>query len=94
MFPIFKNELIAKLLSPERQYGLSVVGVLVLTQGFRYILDENVQYSQKVLGSKASNGLVAMIYEKYLRCYPSSDFAAGEIVNFCQTDAQKLYFFC
>ena len=45
MFPIFKNELIAKLLSPERQYGLSVVGVLVLTQGFRYILDENVQYS-------------------------------------------------
>jgi len=36
--------------------------VLTITQGVRYIIDENVQYAENILGAKASNALVGLIY--------------------------------
>jgi hypothetical protein len=67
---------------------------MVFIQGFTYVLDENRSFGCRMLGAKASNALVVMLYEKQMRLYPSSDFSTGEIVNFSTTDAGKVNWFC
>lgn len=63
-FPVFEDPWLAVHLPPNRQYGLSVAITMVLVQGATYVLDENRNYGTKMLGAKASNALVAMLYEK------------------------------
>ena len=67
--------------------------IMVVSQGLRYILDENVQYAENILGAQASNAMIALLYEKNLRVYPAHEFSTGEVVNFVQTDCSKMYLF-
>jgi hypothetical protein len=43
---------------------------MVFSQGIRFVIDENVQYAENIIGAKASNALSGIIYEKQLRIYP------------------------
>ena len=63
-FEAFDDPWLALNLPPNRQYGLGLAVAMVLVQGVTYILDENKSYGAKMLGAKASNALVAMLYEK------------------------------
>ena len=56
----------------------------ILNKIMSYIIDENVQYGENCVGASASNALIALIYEKQLKLYPSASeqFSEGEIINF------------
>lgn len=72
------------------------LGLCLLTaQLFRFLIDVNVVYATNLVGARASNGLVGLIYEKQTRIYPSNKegFTNGQIINFIQTDANKLFYF-
>lgn len=46
-----------------------------------------------MIGARSKMALVGMIFEKQLKMYPSSlsEFSSGEIINFVQVDADRLY---
>jgi hypothetical protein len=48
-----------------------------------------------MFAAKSSNALIGLIYEKQTRIYPSNGagFTSGQIINFVQTDANKMFFF-
>jgi len=81
-------------LTPERQYGVSLALLLVATQGTGYILSENIGFKQSFVGSKSTNALIALIYEKQLKLSTATNkvFSQGEIVTFVQVDAQKMIY--
>ena len=68
---------------------------MLLSQFFKFIIDENVTYANQMFAGKSSNALIGLIYEKQTRVYPSSGsgFTSGQIINFVQTDSNKLFFF-
>lgn len=47
-----------------------------------------------MIGINSTNALIGLIYEKQLRMSSATNkqFTTGEIINFVQTDAQKLFF--
>ena len=49
-------------LTQDKQYGLCVAMILVFSQTIRYIIDENTQYGQNILGAKASGALIGLVY--------------------------------
>lgn len=81
-------------LTPERQYGMSLALILVATQGTSYLLSENIGFKQSFVGSKSTNALIALIYEKQFKLSPATNkvFSQGEIVTFVQVDAQKMIY--
>jgi len=54
------------------------------TQAASYMITEHVVYYARMTGSKATNGLSAMIFNKSLRVSQATNkkFALGQIVNF------------
>lgn len=59
-------------LTPQRQYGLSLGLLLLFSQFFKFIIDENVTYANQMFAGKSSNALIGLIYEKQTRIYPSN----------------------
>lgn len=51
-------------LTPEKQYGITLALLLVFTQGLGYILSENITFTQNLIGVKSTNALVGLIYDK------------------------------
>ena len=49
-----------------------------------------------MIGTRSSNALIALIYQKLHRVSPSTNkkFDSGQIVNFVQVDAQMLFWLC
>jgi len=70
--------------------------VLILggTQAVAYITSEHVVYYTRMTGSKATNALSALIFNKSLRVSSCTNkqFDLGQIVNFVQIDAVKMQF--
>ena len=48
----------------DRQYGIILAIVLVLSQGFAYILLENINFRQQMIGAKTTNSLIGLVYYK------------------------------
>ena len=73
---------------------MCLVGVLGLTQALSYIIQEHVVFYTRMTGSKATNALSAMIFNKNLRTSAATNkkFSLGQIVNFVQVDALKMQF--
>ena len=71
------------------QYGITLALILVVSQGLSYILQENINFKQNLLGAKSTNALIALIYEKQLRISAATNknFSNGEILTFVQVDA-------
>ena len=71
-----------------------LVGVLGATQAASYIITEHVVFYTRMTGSKATNALSAMIFNKSLKVSPATNkqFSLGQIVNFVQVDAVKMQF--
>lgn len=71
---------------------MTLAMLLVFTQGFAYILAENINFKQNMIGTKSTNALIGLIYQKQLKVSPATNktFTNGEIVTFVQVDAQKM----
>mmetsp|Transcript_17853 Transcript_17853/g.30300 ORF Transcript_17853/g.30300 Transcript_17853/m.30300 type:complete len:578 (+) Transcript_17853:575-2308(+) len=82
------------LLTPEKQYGLTLSLILVLTQAVSYLLSEQIQFKQSMIGSKSTNALVGLIYEKQFRISSATNklFKQGEIITFVQVDSEKMQY--
>lgn len=82
-------------LTQQKQYGLTLGFCLLVSLFFKFLIDENLDYATYMVGAHSSNGLIGLIYEKQTKIYPSngSGFTSGQIINFVQTDANKLFYF-
>ncbi len=72
--------------------GMTLVGLLVATQGASYFLSEHLKLYQRMIGVKSTNAMIALIYSKQFKVTSSTNkkFSSGELVNFVQVDAMKL----
>ena len=72
-------------------YGIGIAVAYVLISMGSSLLNEQADFYQNILGSKAYAALVAIIYDKTLKVSPSTNkqFGQGEIINFIQVDALK-----
>ena len=68
------------------------MGILGATQATAYLISEHVVYYTRMLGSKATNALAAMIFNKSLKLSPATNkqFGPVQVVNFVQVDAVKM----
>jgi len=48
----------------DMQYGICLALMFVLSQGFGYLVTENISFRQTMVGSKSANALIGLIYEK------------------------------
>lgn len=73
--------------------GVIYSGALCGTQLFAYCLSEHISYFNVLTGRRSSNAVIAFIYQKYSKISSATnkDFSSGQIVNFVQVDAQRLY---
>ena len=53
--------------SPETEYGLLLVFILILSQGITYLVSEHITFHQNMVGTLTSSALVGLIYEKTLK---------------------------
>ena len=51
----------------DNEYGFKLLGILIVTQLFAYIINEHMLFYQILIGTKSSNALISMIYQKQLR---------------------------
>jgi len=58
------------------------------------LLSQQGNFVQGLLGGRAYTGVVAIIYNKVLKCSSSTNksFSQGEIINFIQVDASKILY--
>lgn len=72
--------------------GITLVALLVGTQGLSYFIGEHLKLYQRMIGVKSTNAMIAMIYAKQFRITSSTNkrFSSGELTNFVQVDANKL----
>ena len=75
------------------QMGVIYSAALCATQIIAYFLQEHVSYYNVLTGRRSSNAVIAFIYQKYSSISPATnkDFSSGQIVNFVQVDAQRLF---
>ena len=80
----------------ETEYGLVLVGILVLSQGLTYLVSEHITYHQNMVGTLTSSALVGLIYEKTLKISQATNkrFKSGDLLTFIQVDVNKLTFLC
>ena len=73
--------------------GVIYSGLLCGTQVLSYVLGEHMSYYNVLTGRRSSNAVIAFIYEKYssISSATNKDFSSGQIVNFVQVDAQRLF---
>ena len=52
-----------------------------------------MSYFNIMTGRRSSNAVIAFVYEKYskISAATNKDFSSGQIVNFVQVDAQRLF---
>lgn len=69
---------------PDTAYGLTLVGILGATQAGAFIISEHMVYYTRMMGSKATNSLSAMIFNKSLKLSPATNkkFGLAQVVNF------------
>ncbi|CAI2363872.1 unnamed protein product [Moneuplotes crassus] len=69
-------------------YGVYLLSGYVIITGSTFILNQQAQFIQTLVGEKAFGSLTCLIYEKILKITPSSnkEFKQGEIINFVQVD--------
>ena len=79
-------------LTPERQYGLTLALIFTLIQSGTYFISENVMFEQSMLGCKATNALIGLIYDKQFKISAATNkqFKQGELITFVQVDAEKM----
>ncbi len=53
--------------TPEKQYGLTLAMLYVMTQSSHYILGQFNSFKNSRMSSKSYNSLVGLIYQKQLR---------------------------
>lgn len=68
-----------KWLTPQRQYGLTLALLLVLSQFVAFMVEEYTQFKAQEIGAKAMNTLGGLVYLKQLKVSPSTnkDFKSG-----------------
>lgn len=73
--------------------GVWLVLLLISTQLVAYIMSEHLVLYQRMTGVKSTNAMIALIYEKQFKISTASNkrFSQGEMVNFVQVDAMKMY---
>lgn len=73
--------------------GVIYSGILCGTQVLSYVIGEHMSYYNVLTGRRSSNAVIAFIYQKYSRISSATnkDFSSGQIVNFVQVDAQRLF---
>lgn len=83
---------------PELTWENAKTGVyysiaLIVSQLISYGLSEHMTFRNVTTGRRSSNAVIAFIYQKYSRISSATnkDFSSGQIVNFVQVDAQRLY---
>lgn len=76
--------------------GYWLVGYLVGSQTAAYVFSQHILYFQVMIGTRSSNALVALIYQKLHKLTPSTNkqYDSGQIVNFVQVDAGTLFWLC
>ncbi|TNV86168.1 hypothetical protein FGO68_gene2272 [Halteria grandinella] len=77
---------------PPLSEGFQYVGMLVISQGLYYLINEQLYFYQYQIGVKTQNAMIGMIYQKQLRISNATNknFSQGEIINFVQVDALKI----
>ena len=73
---------------------MKLVAILCATQAASYFITEHVLFFAKMTGSKATNALSALIFNKTLKISAATNkkFSLGQIVNFVQADALRMQF--
>ena len=73
--------------------GVIYSGILCGTQVLSYVIGEHMSYYNVLTGRRSSNAVIAFIYQKYssISSATNKDFSSGQIVNFVQVDAQRLF---
>jgi len=64
--------------------GCMLVLIMGATQAASFVITEHVTFYARMTGSKATNAISAMIFNKSLKVSPCTNkrFALGQIVNF------------
>lgn len=92
--PFIVNMIIDFLKDPEGdvEYGFQLLGILIATQFFAYMITEQMYFYQCNLANKCTSSLKSMIYQKQLRLSAATNkkFGQGQIVNFVEVDAGAL----
>lgn len=80
--------------TPGMWYGITLIGVYLFIDLLGKMFSQQGNYMQAILGAKAYTGVVAITYNKVLRCSSATNktFSQGEIINFIQVDAEKIKF--
>jgi ATP-binding cassette subfamily C (CFTR/MRP) protein 1 len=75
-------------------YGIFLISLYLVLDLIAKILSQQGNYLQGILGAKAYTGVVAICYNKVLRCSSATNksFSQAEIINFIQVDAMKIFF--
>ena len=75
-------------------YGIILIVMYLAVDLVGKLLSQQGNYLQGILGAKAYTGVVAITYNKILKCSSATNksFAQAEIINFIQVDAQKILF--
>lgn len=75
-------------------YGIFLIGLYLFVDLIAKLLSQQGNFLQGLLGAKAYTGVVAIAYNKVLRCSSATNksFSQAEIINFIQVDAMKIFF--
>ena len=79
-------------LTEGKQYAIFLSCILVVFQIISFLVEKYIDFVQTMIGSRSTGALIAMIYKKQLRLSSATnkEFRQGQIINFIQTDANKL----
>lgn len=97
--PFMLKEIIQFMQTPTEEtkglgYGIFLIALYLLFDLISKLLSQQGNYMQGILGAKAYTGVVAITYNKVLKCSSATNknFSQGEIINFIQVDASKIFF--
>ena len=97
--PFLLREIINFMRTPKEEprnlaYGIFLIFLYLVIDLLAKMLSQQGNYMQGILGAKAYTGVVAITYNKVLRCSSATNkqFSQGEIINFIQVDAAKIFF--
>jgi len=75
------------------QPGVILSAILVGSQLGSYYIYHYIGYKQALLGTRASNAIVGLIYSKHAKISTATNkqFESGQVVNFVQVDSERIY---
>ena len=73
-----------KMRSESTIEGLILVGLLALSQGMVYIVQDHVTFYSRMTGVKSTNAMIAVIYDKMFKISSATNkkFSEGQLINF------------